>query len=163
MSSQCLLVILCFFGLFWCRYWKDPTPENAKPILALFTFDITRYQYVTGAKDVEKISPDNWYLDYYFLALPGHDQIQLDLFYDYRTNLKLYPAFQATFRKWQFPTLIVWGKNDFIFTVAGAKAFLTDLPHAELHILDGGHFVLEDHLVPIANYILKFAKKVTGY
>lgn len=142
-------------------YWKDKTAANEAALLPLFTFDTTKYQYVTGARDVEKVSPDTWHLDYYFLALPGHTRIQLDLFYDYRTNLDRYPGFQATFRKYQYPTLIVWGKHDFIFGVPGAKAFLRDLPHAELHLLDGGHFVLEDHLLEIAGYILKFAKKVT--
>jgi len=144
-----------------CRYWANKTTENATPLLSLFTFDTTRTQYVTGVKDVARIAPDTWYLDYYFLALPGHTDIQLALFYDYQTNLKLYPAFHATFRKYQYPTLITWGKNDFIFGVPGAKAFLQDLPHAELHLLDGGHFVLEDHVEEVAKYILRFAKRVT--
>jgi pimeloyl-ACP methyl ester carboxylesterase len=142
------------------KYWKDKNSANEEALLPLFTFDTTKSQYTIGAKDVEKVSPDAWYFDYYFLQLPGHTQIQLDLFYDYRTNLDRYPGFQATFRKYQYPTLIVWGKHDFIFGVPGAKAFLRDLPSAELHLLDGGHFVLEDHLKEVAEYILKFAKKV---
>jgi len=144
-----------------CRYWANKTTENETPLLSLFTLETTRYQYVAGVKDVARIAPDNWYLDYYFLSQPGHTEIQLALLYDYQTNLKLYPVFHELFRKYQFPTLITWGKNDIAFGVPGAEAYLRDLPKAELHLLDGGHFVLEDHVDEVAKYILKFAKKVT--
>lgn len=143
------------------KYWANKTTENETPLLSLFTLETTRSQYVTGVKDITRIPPENWSLDYYFLSQPGHTEIQLALFYDYQTNLKLYPSFHALFRKYQFPTLITWGKNDIIFGVPGAKAFLRDLPKAELHLLDGGHFVLEDHVDEVAQYILKFAEKVT--
>jgi len=144
------------------RYWKERTPEVAL-ILPMFTLDFTRKQYVFGAQDETKISPDNWIIDYYFLQQVGKDRIQLDLFYDYQTNLKLYPEWHEVFRKHQYPTLIVWGKNDFLFSPQGATAFKKDLPHAKLHFFDGAHFVLEEYLVPIANYIIKFVEEVTKH
>lgn len=144
------------------KLWKDRTPETEAPLRAFLSLEGTRSQYVDGVKDVGKVSPDNWVNDMFFLQQPGHDQIQLDLFYDYRHNLLRYPGFQATFRKHQFPTLIVWGKNDGIFGVAGATAFLRDLPHAELVLLDGGHFVLEDHLTEVANHIVRFVTAATA-
>jgi pimeloyl-ACP methyl ester carboxylesterase len=145
------------------RYWKERTPEVEALIRPMFTLDFTRKQYVFGAKDETKISPDNWINDYYFLQQVGKDRIQLNLFYDYQNNLKLYPEWQKAFRKYQFPTLIVWGKNDFLFGPLGATAFKRDLPHAKLHFLDGGHFVLEEYLAPIANYIIKFVEEVTKH
>ena len=102
--------------------------------------------------DVSRIDPANWLYDQPLLDRPGNVEIQLDLFYDYRTNVALYPEFQAFFRDRQPPTLIVWGANDKIFPAAGAKALLRDLPKAELHLLDTGHFALEDkadEMVPL--------------
>jgi pimeloyl-ACP methyl ester carboxylesterase len=140
------------------KYWKDRTKENANALLPLFSFEFTREQYVAGSKDISKISPDNWYLDYSILQKPGHTQIQLDLFYDYQNNLKRYERFHQVFRKYQFPTLIVWGKNDMFFNETGARAFLKDLPKAELHLLDGGHFVVEEYLHEVAGYMTSFVK-----
>jgi len=142
------------------RYWADRSKENADAILPMFSFDFTRQQYTFGAKDISKISPDNWHMDYFFLQQPGHTKLQLDLFYDYQTNLKRYDGFHEVFRKYQFPTLIVWGKNDMFFNEAGAKAFLRDLPKAELHFFDGGHFVVEEYLHEVADYMKKFVKPV---
>jgi pimeloyl-ACP methyl ester carboxylesterase len=138
------------------KYWKDRSPETEKPIRPILSFEATKSQYIVGAQDESKVSPDTWHHDYYFLTQPGHDQIQLDLFYDYRSNIPLYPTFHEYFRKYQWPTLIVWGKNDFIFGVDGAKAFLRDLPKAELHLLNGGHFVLEEYLDEAAKYMKDF-------
>ena len=142
------------------RYWKERTPEVEELIRPMFTLNFTRKQYVFGAKDETKISPDNWINDYYFLQQVGKDRIQLDLFYDYQSNLKLYPKWHQVFRKHQFPTLIVWGKNDFLFGPCGATAFKRDLPHAKLHFFHGAHFVLEEYLAPIATHIVKFVEDV---
>ena len=100
--------------------------------------------------------PDNWNHDQALLDRPGQKDIQLDLFYDYRTNVELYPKFQEFFRQRKPPTIIVWGKNDKIFPPDGAKPYLRDLPNAELHLIDSGHFALEDHLDEIAPLIRKF-------
>lgn len=149
---------------FWVplrKMWKNRTPETEAPLREFLTLEATQWQYVTGMKDVSKISPDNWVNDMFFLQQSGHDQIQLDLFYDYQSNLPRYPGFHTTFRKHQFPALIVWGQNDPIFGVEGAKAYLRDLPHAELVLLDSGHFVLEDHLEEVAAHMVRFVKAVT--
>lgn len=138
------------------KYWVDRTPEKAKPILPMFSMDFTKMQYSEGTQDMTKVSPDTWHHDYYFLTRPGREQIQLDLFYDYRTNIPFYPTLQEAFRKYQWPTVIVWGKNDFIFGVEGAKAFHRDLPKAELHLLNGGHFLLEEYLDESAKYMKDF-------
>ncbi len=131
-------------------YWADPSDDNRNALRVGLTLDATRSQYVDGVADPSRIDPENWLVDQTLLDRPGIDDIMLDLFYDYRTNAALYPQFQAYFRAHQPPTLIVWGKNDVIFPVAGARAYLTDLPHAELHLLDSGHFALEDKGAEIA-------------
>jgi pimeloyl-ACP methyl ester carboxylesterase len=104
----------------------------------------TRGQYVDGVRDPSRIDPDNWVHDQALLDRPGVDEIMLDLFKDYGTNVALYPRFQAFFRERRPPTLIVWGKNDVIFPAEGARAYLRDIPDAEFHLLDTGHFALED-------------------
>ena len=118
--------------------------------------ETTKFQYTDGVSDVSRIDPDNWVHDQALLDRPGNRDIQLDLFHDYGTNVPLYPQFQAFFRKYQPPTLIVWGKNDKIFPADGAGPYLRDLPKAELHLLDTGHFALEDKLDVMAPMIHDF-------
>jgi pimeloyl-ACP methyl ester carboxylesterase len=125
-------------------YWADASMEKRNALRAGLTREATRSQYVDGVADPSRIDPENWLVDQTLLDRPGIDQAMLDLFYDYRTNAALYPQFQAFFRTRQPPTLIVWGKNDAIFPAEGARAYLRDLPKAELHLLDSGHFALED-------------------
>jgi pimeloyl-ACP methyl ester carboxylesterase len=138
------------------KLWTERSPETEGPVRQFLTPEATKFQYTYGAKDPAKISPDSYTFDQYFLSRPGNDAVQLDLFYDYASNLALYPEWHAYFRKHQPPTLIVWGKNDPFFTVEGAKAFLRDLPKAELHILEAGHFALEEESDAIAGHINKF-------
>jgi pimeloyl-ACP methyl ester carboxylesterase len=125
-------------------YWADGSDAHRQAIGFLVAPETTKFQYVDGVSDVSRIDPDNWGHDQPLLDRPGNRDIQLDLFLDYGTNVPLYPQFQAFFRKYQPPTIIVWGKNDKIFPADGATPYLRDLPHAEMHILDTGHFVLED-------------------
>ena len=137
-------------------YWVEPSAEKRKALRAGLTPEATRAQYVDGVTDPSHIDPENWFVDQVLLDRPGIDEIMLDLFYDYRTNADLYPQFQSFFRKKQPPTLIVWGKNDIIFPAGGARAYLKDLPKAELHLLDSGHFALEDKGPEIANLMRAF-------
>lgn len=137
-------------------WWRENTPERREALGVMVTPDMTRFQYLDGVRDPERISPDNWVQDQALLDRPGNREIQLDLFYDYRTNVPLYPDFQAYFREHQPPTLIVWGKNDVIFPEPGAHPYLRDLPKAELHLLDTGHFALEDKLDVMAPMIRGF-------
>jgi len=146
-------------GAFWDpikAYWADGSKAHREAIANLVTLPITKFQYTDGMSDVSRISPDNWIVDQALLDRPGNREIQLDLFLDYGTNLPLYPDFQAFFRARKPPTLIVWGKNDKIFPEAGAHPYLRDLPAAEMHILDSGHFALEDQLHVMAPLIHNF-------
>ncbi len=118
--------------------------------------ETTKFQYTDGMGDVARIDPDNWLHDQVLLDRPGNVDIQLDLFHDYGSNVPLYPQFQAFFRQRHPPTLIVWGKNDKIFPAEGATPFLWDLPDAELHLLDSGHFALEDRLAVTGPMIHEF-------
>jgi pimeloyl-ACP methyl ester carboxylesterase len=131
-------------------YWASGSEKDREVQKGILTLDATKFQYTDGVRDVSRISPDNWLQDQALLDRPGNNDIQLDLFYDYRTNVPLYPQFQQFFRDRKPPTLIVWGKNDFIFPEEGAHPYLKDLPDAEIHILDTGHFALEDKLDEIA-------------
>lgn len=137
-------------------YWKENSAENREALGVLVKPETTKFQYTDGVSDLSRISPDNWVHDQALLDRPGNKDIQLDLFYDYRTNVSLYPQFQAFFRKHKPPTLIVWGKNDKIFPEAGAHPYLRDLPKAELHLLDTGHFALEDKLDEMTPLIRDF-------
>ena len=137
-------------------YWADPSPARRAALNGLVAPETTKFQYVDGVRDVSRIDPDNWAHDQALLDRPGNRDIQLDLFRDYGTNIPLYPAFQAYFRKHQPPTLIVWGKNDTIFPADGASPYLRDLPGAELHLIDTGHFALEDRLDEMAPLIRDF-------
>ncbi|HEX2115714.1 MAG TPA: alpha/beta hydrolase [Alphaproteobacteria bacterium] len=137
-------------------YWKNPTKANRNALRAGLTPEATRSQYVDGVHDPSTIDPDNWLVDQTLLDRPGSDEIMLDLFRDYATNVTLYPQFQQFFRTRRPPALIVWGKNDVIFPAEGARAYLRDLPNAELHLLDSGHFALEDKGSEIAALMKSF-------
>jgi pimeloyl-ACP methyl ester carboxylesterase len=133
-------------------YWSDHSEEHRRALYVLVAPETTKFQYTDGVSDVSRIAPDNWVQDQALLDRPGNRDIQMDLFYDYRTNLPLYPAVQAYFRKHQPPTLIVWGKNDKIFPADGAHPYKRDLPKVEFHLIDTGHFALEDkadEMVPL--------------
>jgi pimeloyl-ACP methyl ester carboxylesterase len=144
-------------------YWKDRSERNAEPLRKFLTYESTKWQYTNGVRNVEHISPDAWTTDQYLLDRPGADEIQLQLLYDYGSNPPLYPQWQAYFRKYQPPTLIVWGKNDFIFPAEGAEPYKRDLKNLEFHLLDTGHFALEEDGDLIARYIGDFlAKHVRG-
>ena len=147
---------------FWIpikKYWNDYTLENGKPLEGFHSPDGLKWQYTHGVQNQALISPDNWEIDLRHLTRPENNEIQLSLFYDYRTNVPLYPAWQDYFRKYQPPTLIVWGKNDFIFPAEGAFPYKRDLKNVEFHLLDTGHFALEEKGVEIASYIRQFLKK----
>jgi pimeloyl-ACP methyl ester carboxylesterase len=143
-------------------YWAEPTPAHREAIGFLVSRATTTFQYTDGVSDVSRIDPDNVGHDQPLLDRPGNRDIQLDLFLDYGTNVPLYPAFQAFFRQWQPPTLIVWGKNDKIFPAEGAAPYLRDLPHAEYHLLDTGHFVLEDQFDVAEPLIHDFLDRKVG-
>lgn len=146
-------------GPFWDRikaYWKSGSAQDRDAQAWLVGLDATRFQYLDGVSDPSRISPDNWVHDQALLDRPGNRDIQLDLFYDYRTNVPLYPAFHSFFRERKPPTLIVWGRNDKIFPEPGAHPYRRDLPDAEIHILDTGHFALEDKLDEMAPLIRDF-------
>lgn len=149
-------------GAFWIpikKYWKDRSPQNAEPLRKFLTYEATKWQYTNGVRKVEYISPDAWTADQYLLDRPGNDEIQLQLFYDYSSNPPLYPKWQAYFRKYQPPTLVVWGKNDPIFPAEGAETYKRDLKNLEFHLLDTGHFALEEDGDLIARYIGDFLAK----
>ncbi len=149
-------------GEFWGpikRYWSDPRSENRAALHVLVEAKSTRWQYETGVADRTRLDPTTWTVDQVGLDRPGNREIQMDLFYDYRTNVPLYPQFHAFFRKYQPPTLIVWGKNDVIFPPEGAAPYRHDLPNAEMHLLDTGHFALETHGEEIAGRIEAFLGK----
>jgi pimeloyl-ACP methyl ester carboxylesterase len=137
-------------------YWAKRNTESEKPVRALLTIDTTAFQYTHGAKNVQQISPDNWTFDQIFLDRPGNDAIQLDLLYDYQSNVGHYDEWHEYFRTSQPPMLILWGKNDPFFTVEGAKAYQRDLPKAELTLLDTGHFALEEEGDFIAERVKAF-------
>lgn len=136
--------------------WKNRSPETEKPLAAFLQLDAIKQVYLHGHKNAETISPDNWNMDFQFMERPGARQIQMDLFYDYRTNVTLYPQWQELLREHQPKTLIFWGQNDIFFTREGGEAYLKDLPNAEMHRLDSGHFAVEDCLDEIANNISHF-------
>src|SRR5581483_411964 len=147
------------FSDFWKpikAYWADGSAAHRNALRAGLTPQATKSQYLDGVRDSTRIDPDMWVHDQALLDRPGIDQIMLDLFRDYGTNVALYPQFQAFFRTHQPPTLIVWGQNDAIFPAAGARAYLRDLPKAELHLLDTGHFALEDQGDTIAGLMRDF-------
>jgi pimeloyl-ACP methyl ester carboxylesterase len=143
-------------------FWANRNPETEKPVRALLSADMTRFQYTHGTSDPSRISPDSFTFDQHFLDRPGNDAIQLALLHNYPSNVALYDEWHAYFRKHQPPTLIVWGKNDPFFTVEGAQAYRRDLPNAELHLIESGHFALEDHAGEISAYIRSFLPEKAG-
>jgi pimeloyl-ACP methyl ester carboxylesterase len=144
---------------FWIpikKYWDNKTVENGKALEGFHSIDGLKWQYTHGVRNPEEISPDNWNVDLRHLTRKGNNEIQLAMFYDYRTNVPLYPSWQEYFRKYQPPTLIVWGKNDYIFPAEGAYPYLKDLKNIDFHLLNTGHFALEEDGKLIANYIRNF-------
>lgn len=137
-------------------YWEDASEVNRKALRAFLTPETTSWQYTHGVPDPTSVSPDGQNLDNYYLARPGADDIQLDLFRDYKSNVALYPTFQSYFRTHKPPFLAVWGKNDPFFLSAGAEAFKRDIPEAQVHFFDTGHFALETHCPEIASIIGDF-------
>jgi pimeloyl-ACP methyl ester carboxylesterase len=147
---------------FWApiqKYWASGASDDRKALLSALTIDVTRYQYEFGSPHPERIQPETFHLDQALLERPGNKDIQLDIFYDYRTNVELYPAFQEYFRTTGVPVLAVWGKNDPIFVAPGADAFERDVKVFEKHFLDAGHFALETNEVEVAGLISGFLGK----
>jgi pimeloyl-ACP methyl ester carboxylesterase len=137
-------------------YWENPIEENKNNLKALLSVDFTKYQYTHGTHNPDRISPDAWNMDQFILDRPGNKEIQLALFYDYRNNVKQYPSWQEYFRTYQPPTLVAWGKNDIFFGPEGALAYQQDLKDCEVHLLNTGHFPLEEKLETSANLIKQF-------
>jgi pimeloyl-ACP methyl ester carboxylesterase len=142
------------------KYWKDPTQANREALREFTGFEGTRFQYIHGTPDPTQVAPETYWLDTALMQRPGAVERQLDLFLDYRTNVKLYPAFQAYFRKYQPPLLAVWGKNDPFFIPPGAQAYQRDIPSAKVVFYDTGHFALETHVAEISVEISNFLKGV---
>ncbi len=142
------------------KYWAEPTAENREVIRKnILTLEGTRWQYTHGVIDPESVAPESYTLDWALLERPGNKEIQLDLFLDYASNVKLYPKFQEYFRKSKPSFLAIWGKNDPFFIPAGAEAFRKDLPDAKVQFLDTGHFALETHVDEIAIAMRDFLGK----
>ena len=137
-------------------YGKVQSAETEKSLRSVLTVETTRFQYTHGVNDVSRVDPDSWTVDQALLDRPGNAEIQLALFKDYKSNVALYPQWHAYFKSHQPPTLIVWGQNDPFFTVDGARAYGRDNPRVELHVLDTGHFVLEDRLAEATQLIRAF-------
>lgn len=147
---------------FWVpakAYWADKSVANGNKLRGLFELSATKWQYSEGYRDATHISPDAAATDQFYMDRPGNKDIQLEMFYSYGTNPPLYPSWQAYFRKHQPPMLIVWGKGDKIFPAEGAHPYLRDLPKAELHLLDTGHFALEEEGARIAELMRDFLKR----
>jgi pimeloyl-ACP methyl ester carboxylesterase len=139
------------------KYWAEPTRENREVIgKNILTLEGTRWQYTHGVANPESVPPESYTLDVALLERKGNKEIQLDLFLDYASNVKLYPKFQEYFRKSKPPLLAIWGKNDPFFIPAGAEAYRKDLPHAKVQFLDTGHFATETHVVEIAAAVREF-------
>ncbi|KZP23644.1 alpha/beta-hydrolase [Athelia psychrophila] len=150
------------FGDFWDLikpYWKDPSPAVRESMHWLASPETTKSQYTGGEANPASIPPESYTLDQALLERPGNAEIQLDLILDYRNNVPLYPAFQAYLRERQPPVLAIWGKNDTIFVPAGAEAFKQVVKDVQVHLVDGGHFPLENHLEEVAGVILEFLGK----
>ena len=145
-----------FWGEYLMPYWKERNAETEGKMRGLLSLEATKMQYLTGVRDAQQVSPDAWQHDQALLDRAGNQEIQLDLFYDYRNNLPLYPVWHEYLRTKQPPVLLAWGKNDQIFIEPGARAFLRDQPEAELHLLDTGHFALEEDAETIGKLMLDF-------
>ena len=146
-------------GEFWeplRAYWSEPNEKNKNALKKFLTIEATKWQYTHGVKDENAISPDNWIHDQLLLDRPGNNEIQLQLFYDYKSNPPLYSQWQEYFRKYQPPTLVVWGRNDIIFPKEGAIPYQRDLENVQIHLLNTGHFALEEEGEQIAELISRF-------
>lgn len=147
---------------FWIplkAYWRERSEKNAGELRKFLTLEATKWQWTHGTRNAKNINPDAWTIDQALLDRAGNKEIQLQLFYDYGSNPPLYPQWQAYFRKHQPPTLVVWGKNDFIFPAEGAEPYKRDLKNIEFHLLDTGHFALEEEGDRIADLIRNFLAK----
>lgn len=145
------------------KYWKEPNEANRAALRDFLKPEATKWQYTHGVQDVSLVAPESYELDSALLARPGNDEIQLDLFLDYASNVALYPKFQEYFRAKRPPVLAVWGKSDPFFLPPGAEAFKRDIPNAEVHFYDTGHFALETHHREIADAIREFlARKLAS-
>jgi pimeloyl-ACP methyl ester carboxylesterase len=154
-----------FVDSFWKTVWDyqdAQTPQTEGAIRAALSLEATRWQYVTGVPDETLVSPDAWHHDFALLSRPGNDAVQLALFRDYVTNPPLYPALHAYLREHRPPVLAVWGKGDEIFGPEGAEAFAADAPDVEIHLLDGGHFLLESAHDQVAELVLGFLGRSVG-
>ncbi|MDT0305153.1 alpha/beta fold hydrolase [Streptomonospora wellingtoniae] len=154
-----------FVKWFWAPVWAyaaDPGPDNETAMREALDLEAIRWQYLHGVPDPGLVSPDTWTHDHALIRRPGNDRIQLRLFRDYTTNVALYPRVHEYFRQSRVPLLAVWGANDEIFGPDGARAFRDDLPDAEVHLLDAGHFALESDLDTVAGYIRGFLGRVVG-
>ncbi|MEV8350976.1 alpha/beta hydrolase [Streptomyces niveus] len=140
-------------------YWREQNPDTIAAIRAAFSLEMIKWQYLHGVPDPSLVSPDTWHHDHALVSRPGNDRVQLKLLLDYATNLPLYPRLHAYLRDRRPPLLAVWGKNDEIFGPAGAEAFVADLPDAQVHLVDGGHFLLESALDEVAGLIRGFLAK----
>jgi len=152
-----------FVDAFWepvRDFWHDRNERTEAGVRQALTLDAIRWQYLNGVPDPTVVSPDTWRHDFAQVSRPGNDEVQLALFADYATNLPLYPKLHAYLRDSRVPVLAVWGRNDEIFGPDGARAFADDAPDAEIHLLDGGHFLLESHLDTAAGYIRGFLGRV---
>jgi pimeloyl-ACP methyl ester carboxylesterase len=151
-----------FVESFWKVVWAyqiEQTAETEGAVRQFLTMDATRWQYLTGVSDETLVDPECWYHDYGLISRPGNDEVQLKLFRDYATNSPLYPRLHEYFRSTGVPLLVVWGRGDEIFGPAGAEAFADDLPNAEIHLLDGGHFLLESAADEATELIRDFLAK----
>jgi pimeloyl-ACP methyl ester carboxylesterase len=152
-----------FIESFWkvvTAYQTEQTAETEGAVRQFLTLDATRWQYVTGVPDETLVNPESWYHDYALISRPGNDVVQLKLLRDYASNSPLYPRVQDYFRASKVPLLAAWGRGDEIFGPAGAQAFAEDLPDAEIHLLEGGHFLLESALDEVTGLIRSFLAKV---
>jgi pimeloyl-ACP methyl ester carboxylesterase len=140
----------------WKALWNNRSPETENPLAGFFTREPIKSFYMYGAKNPERISPDNWEMDVATMQRPHARQLNLDLFFDYQNNFPLYPKWQAFLKERQPKTLILWAQKDCFFLPEGGDAFLADLPNAELHKIDAGHFVLEEELDKVTNEMKRF-------
>jgi pimeloyl-ACP methyl ester carboxylesterase len=151
-----------FTDAFWKpvrQYWQEQSPQAEAAVREALTLDAIRWQYLHGVPDASVVSPDNWHHDFELVARPGNDRIQLSLFADYATNIPLYEYLQAYLRASRVPVLAVWGRNDEIFGADGARAFARDAHRAEIHLIEGGHFLLESQLEAAVGYIQPFLER----
>ncbi|MET8844697.1 alpha/beta fold hydrolase [Streptomyces rubiginosohelvolus] len=154
-----------FVDSFWDGLWAygaNPGPDTEPAVRAAMSLEAIRWQYVHGVPDPSVVSPDTWEHDVALVSREGNDEIQLALFRDYQNNRPLYPLLHEYLRTSEVPVLAVWGRNDEIFGPAGARAFACDAKNAEVHLINGGHFLLESHLDVVAGYLRGFLGRVLG-